>query len=46
MDCLKLPDREVLIVDTPGLFDTTTANFDIMETIKTCVKLSLPGTTL
>jgi AIG1 family len=42
--CNNVSGKDVLVVDTPGLFDTSAGNFEIMETIRSCVKLSLPGT--
>ncbi|XP_062617096.1 GTPase IMAP family member 7-like [Saccostrea cucullata] len=35
--------RDVLVVDTPGVFDTDTPNDSIMEELKKCILLSAPG---
>nr|XP_022299409.1 GTPase IMAP family member 7-like isoform X4 [Crassostrea virginica] len=34
---------KLLVVDTPGIFDTTQSNEDIQEEIKKCVLLTSPG---
>lgn len=35
--------RKIDIVDTPGVFDTTRANFDVQNEIKRCIMMTTPG---
>lgn len=39
----RIFDRNVLVVDTPGLFDTDVANEDTQKEIAKCIGLSAPG---
>lgn len=39
----RIFDRNVLVVDTPGLFDTAVANKDTQKEIAKCIGLSAPG---
>ncbi|XP_060905563.1 GTPase IMAP family member 7-like [Labrus mixtus] len=39
----KYKDRRVRLIDTPGFFDTSTAEDELKEEIKKCILLSVPG---
>ncbi|XP_062286016.1 GTPase IMAP family member 7-like, partial [Scomber scombrus] len=39
----EVEGRKVTVVDTPGLFDTTLTNEEVMKTITKCIDMSSPG---
>nr|XP_022298016.1 immune-associated nucleotide-binding protein 8-like isoform X2 [Crassostrea virginica] len=42
-DCAVRFNRKIIIVDTPGIFDTEKSNKEIQEEIYKCVAISSPG---
>ncbi|VDI07508.1 Hypothetical predicted protein [Mytilus galloprovincialis] len=40
---IKINDRQIIVVDTPGLFDTKLSPIEIEENIIRCVHMSFPG---
>ncbi|XP_063438058.1 putative leucine-rich repeat-containing protein DDB_G0290503 isoform X2 [Mytilus trossulus] len=40
---IKIDDRQIIVVDTPGLFDTKLSPIEIEESIIRCVHMSFPG---
>ncbi|KAJ8373707.1 hypothetical protein SKAU_G00042870 [Synaphobranchus kaupii] len=39
----EVDGREVVVIDTPGLFDTKASHDDVIKEIKMCISLSSPG---
>ncbi|CAC5399767.1 GTPase IMAP family member 4,GTPase IMAP family member 7 [Mytilus coruscus] len=40
---IEIGDRKIIVVDTPGLFDTTLSPDEIEENILNCVHMTFPG---
>ncbi|XP_052073728.1 uncharacterized protein LOC127711647 [Mytilus californianus] len=40
---IEIGDRKIIVVDTPGLFDTTLSPIEIEENILNCVHMLFPG---